>query len=683
MKNSRKTGFRLSPTSKKLTSPLQSDHLDYQSKTHQRDREATQKNFRVHTGDAELDGIVKDLEVELLAQANADTKNTQEKLTIEELVQSHDLRDNLAKVDGEWYHLTGNDTVDHHTAELKWRSHYSLSDGSRIGPKNRKFLNPLHVTYARLPPWVALHLKDDTHAESLKIAAVSVAEDFCKKLGHDPISIHLHRETKHDLHIHIVHSDVIEHHVEVDLSQRKKQTWIREQKTKIKNELKEHGSPATPLAVKLEYESRKLSPPTSENLIELRKIRKSGDLANLQNWPIQKRPMVTLGVSYRHKANLYNAALDEGRKTTIKNTNEWDHAGSFTARYLNCPSPREDYFDYDLEQSFIESVENDVLSANEYAYSLAGSSIAVDNYLKTGSSLNDNLKRDSNRRLNIANKRLKSADHKLDKALTTEQHTLITQANAELTYDHTAYRDQKLILREAQLGMDAQQLRFEARSQEKKLTQQQAAIVDRKRTLSKMEADLATRSRSLNMSENELKNKANELATREAKLGDKERENDRLKSELIDQENKVTSQKQSFDQQEADLRKWEHEVREDIELTAIQTFAKTLGLKQKRVLNMDSLVMPKTKDAKYLSRPESKAEFKKRCILEYRTQMQKITQLAKVKGQIQDIIEDPTLKETIKNSPKLKKLKKFITQLTKIFTAIPDPKGKSQDKEKE
>ena len=89
--------------------------------------------------------------------------------------------------------------------ELRRNSH----DGTRMRPTpNGEFSGHLRKIFARLPPWIAVAAGEDLHRNDLDKAVKKVALAFSRETGMKVLGASVHRETDHDLHVHLIVSKV-------------------------------------------------------------------------------------------------------------------------------------------------------------------------------------------------------------------------------------------------------------------------------------------------------------------------------------------------------------------------------------------------------------------------------------------------------------------------------------------
>ena len=251
----RRTNKQLSSTVKELKDYAAADHLGKKSK-HDPDVEK-QHAYRNEINAKKLGIDSRDLDdFDGLGEAAQDVGLAADKSEVQKLKSNDDMRKLLGRSGlvlslgyvgepdrREWVDLEGDAWTKRMMEEKKNRSHYIT--GSRNHLTNTK--QSLKVMLARLTPWTAIHavpvLIEDR--ERLCDCVVKIAADFSKRYNVDVIGVVAHRESPHDLHVHLVFSETRERVIAKKKSRRVLQAEKKQAHEAIRAKLREAGMSAT------------------------------------------------------------------------------------------------------------------------------------------------------------------------------------------------------------------------------------------------------------------------------------------------------------------------------------------------------------------------------------------------------------------------------------------------------
>lgn len=225
----------------------------------------------------------------------------------------------LAKVGAagnrEWQDLEGGPWVSRMMQHKSERSCYITGNRHHL----KKGKNALQVMLARLPPWVAFEISKDLMADptALREKVVELARNFSDRYDVDVLGAVVHRESEHDLHVHLIFSRTREVTIRKKAPARLIAARRKIACDRIRKILKRAGKPHPNKIVSELLEKRiargRVQPlDTDEVIIENRRYEVEPDeSADGEEPPIGHRRC--LGHAYRSKLEIWRAAAPEDR----------------------------------------------------------------------------------------------------------------------------------------------------------------------------------------------------------------------------------------------------------------------------------------------------------------------------------------------------------------------------------
>ena len=232
-----------------------------------------------------------------------------------------------------------------------------------LAKRAREMSGQLSKIYARLPAWVATAaLAGNIDQKTLVDAVAEVAKAFQVESGRRVIGANIHVETGHDIHIHLVHTDLVPEEILIKKVYTKYslQNIMKDQRKVAAAELVKRGISKPVLAdknaeLKLMYSSGRLVDPLEgEKITQYRKIVR----------PLSARAhLLSMGPGYCSKTTLWEAS---GRDPAVVAVNARASTYSFKNRVLlkigPCPGtgkhlePEDVYLDYWLWKRWTSEV---------------------------------------------------------------------------------------------------------------------------------------------------------------------------------------------------------------------------------------------------------------------------------------------------------------------------------------
>ena len=378
-------------------SQLQVAHLDGFSKVHKHDVASNRAFLGEVLGNADVVKLSDEHVIAVMGECGFDGDIQRETFVpFSDLHESFQLVENICFEDGQWTAKKGDEwlkfvkNIVDDESEYRERGHagnHKLRSRGASGLTGERFTEPLNVIFARTPPWLALILDDVKDEKLVKSVITRIGARFAAETGYSVKAVNIHRESKHDLHIHIMYSDLEKHFKPVSVRNRKAQ--VAALKKVLAVELAaDPNMTADKTSVLREYRKRNLESHVQEYSDEysyrkvLRRTAKDDG-----EWPIEKRRMTTMGTAYRYKAWLWDAASSQSDKDAIRDFRDSSTInGNFTNRVANVKNLNDQYLDWWLEREL----------ANMLLAGLSPARItkvdglkkqAVANYLKYGQSV--------------------------------------------------------------------------------------------------------------------------------------------------------------------------------------------------------------------------------------------------------------------------------------------------------
>jgi hypothetical protein len=205
-----------------------------------------------------------------------------------------------------WQHIEGKECVAFLIAEQESRSNYINSSRHHIANSN----NALHVIISRLPPWTALEVGESLAKDNNKLSqkTVDLSDWFSERYNVDVIAAVVHRESDHDLHVHMVFSRTREVAVSRSPSARQISSRKKALNREAREMLKAAGKPATNrevarLVQQWIAEKRKPDPTAEYRLVENRRYDDKGET-------IRRNVM---GHAFRSKLQIWRVSKSEDK----------------------------------------------------------------------------------------------------------------------------------------------------------------------------------------------------------------------------------------------------------------------------------------------------------------------------------------------------------------------------------
>lgn len=255
-----------------------------------------------------------------------------------------------------------------------------------------KMSGQLHKIYARIPPWVAIAAGKDLNPDDLAKAVEEVAVKFFEETGKRVLAANVHRESEHDLHIHLIYTDIVESEIEVDAHPKSSASKILTNQRKLATaNLQADGI---------------VKPNRKQKQEELERLWQSGELHDpsakrkeryykREILPKGSRPhLISMGPSFVSKTNLWEVS---GRSEEVADVNEQTgHHFTFEKRVIEAATreigphvsegPESVYIDYWLSRAWTDAVTGRLSdAATEMAADEAKASVA--RYVDSGRSL--------------------------------------------------------------------------------------------------------------------------------------------------------------------------------------------------------------------------------------------------------------------------------------------------------
>lgn len=362
----------LSPTVKVLKSLSQIKHLDWFSPEHIRDVLASllwQEQFLGNSKEysISLEQLTVALEkagMELPSKEQKFVQVFDEATLSKSLPKSSEntLAGNLCFEDGNWTEKVGKEWVDFILDAQKERSTYTTSSGDVKVSGKDDYIEPLKSMFVRLPPWVPLALKSSDGAKVQKVAR-DLAAKFSKETGMPVLAVNIHSETKHDMHLHIVFTDVVKLEETKKPNAQQRRAFLKEIRADIRTQLKSEGKPSSPQHVKKIMDEMDIDFPAAVKTgkIVWKRLLKKPD--SKSHWPKVKRSTRLLGTAYRLKGQVWDAAETETDKDAVRTFRE-DYGsfdGSFTKRFAEVEDKEAEYMDWWMAKEY-EDMMFDALS---------------------------------------------------------------------------------------------------------------------------------------------------------------------------------------------------------------------------------------------------------------------------------------------------------------------------------
>lgn len=154
----------------------------------------------------------------------------------------------------DWVDLEGAKWVSVMMDEKKVRANYVNASRKPVenGPK------PLQVILARLPPWEGSTVGPELLSDpvQLKKRLVKLCEDFSHRYNVDVVGAVVHRESNHDLHVHLVFSQTRERTRPKKMQVRDMRVEKKKIHDEIRAELRSQGKPATNRTVSMVFKKK-------------------------------------------------------------------------------------------------------------------------------------------------------------------------------------------------------------------------------------------------------------------------------------------------------------------------------------------------------------------------------------------------------------------------------------------
>jgi len=239
-----------------------------------------------------------------------------------------------------WVDLEGIEWVGTMMHEKQTRSNYVTASRNHVTRSSQA----LQVIMARLPPWsgreVGPVLLNDP--DGLRTRLKRICADFSERYNVDVVGAVVHRESDHDLHIHLVFTQTRERIVTRKTSVREVRSRKKAALDQIRAERKKAGKPATNRDVARIFNERVkagdyLDPYLNSQFVEYQRI-KLGD---------EKVHRNVMGHSFRSKYQIWQAA-ENSDKTSVAALRDRDPAlpRSFRNRILGSESRGEVLTDF-------------------------------------------------------------------------------------------------------------------------------------------------------------------------------------------------------------------------------------------------------------------------------------------------------------------------------------------------
>ncbi|MFT4176026.1 MAG: hypothetical protein QM627_05165 [Luteolibacter sp.] len=260
-----------------------------------------------------------------------------------------------------------------------------------------KMSGQLRKIYARIPPWIGGVAASELSPRELREIVEEVAKGFSKETGYRVLAANVHREAGHDLHIHLVFTDLvpeaqnIEHYKPMTLKR-----MLQDLRNGPAADTLEAAGIAKPTKKQKEEELERMF--ESGLLVDPRK----GKSAKDGGFEYQKQPLpegsrehlVAMGPAYVSKTWLWEAS---GRSERVARVNEQaNHFLNFKAVVIeaaqrdiaprHATGPGDVYVDYWLSRQWTDAVMERISDAGKQEIAREAA-VSVDRYVDAGRSL--------------------------------------------------------------------------------------------------------------------------------------------------------------------------------------------------------------------------------------------------------------------------------------------------------
>ena len=240
----------------------------------------------------------------------------------------------------DWCDLEGQAWVSKMMAEKEIRGNYVTTSRAHVenGPR------PLEVMIIRLTPWIALEAGKALLSDSMefKKKILRLAKEFSDRYEVDVVGVVAHRETEHDLHLHLIFSRTREQIRSRAMSQREIARRRKQAMEGIRAEQKVAGRPATNREISRIYSERVKSGAISDLATEAKYI--EYQRFKPRNSSIRQN---TLGHAFRCKYQIWKAA-DKDTKSLVAAHGDRSETNprSFRGRLIKAEERGEDLGDF-------------------------------------------------------------------------------------------------------------------------------------------------------------------------------------------------------------------------------------------------------------------------------------------------------------------------------------------------
>jgi len=383
---------RLSATIKPISSLEQIQHLDWSSKVHKRDAASSKEWQKKFLGKL---GLVEEVEKQNAAGLSAagikyDLKYDELKIgKLSAMENEFNGRINEVFEDGKWVEKSGENWSEFIQKLRVKYDEYLLSSGKKFKVGKEGYQEPLMTMFFRLPPWLALVLKKQESNEVKKIMRGFV-EEFSRATGYPVCGFNIHSESEHDIHLHIVYSEIVSKQKSKKMTGRGERRFLSAIREQVKLELKESGEKCDPASVRKKMDSMEIEIPEFEEYGKPvnQKIIKYGR-GEASSWPAAKRRIKTIGSAYRYKGWIWDAAVGEDKKR-IQHFREYDASSpsSFTSKFVKVEEKEDTFLDWWGEQELYRRLLESLSPADKKRVE-ANKKKAVRNYVQYGRTVLD------------------------------------------------------------------------------------------------------------------------------------------------------------------------------------------------------------------------------------------------------------------------------------------------------
>ena len=259
-------------------------------------------------------------------------------------------------------------------------------DGTRMRPTpDGEFSGNLRKIFARLPPWIAVAAGEDLHRNDLEKAVKKVALAFAKETGMKVLGASVHRETDHDLHVHLIVSKVGRMTIQKEpYTPSYIKTILTKQRKKIRADLTARGVELTRKNINEEMlrqrEAGEIEDPNNRIVTEYRTIDRSS---------APRRGLVCMGQQHCSKTNLWEASGRDPDVAAVRETSRktsFRHVVQDAAAVAPDGDPAHKYVDFWLARRWQEAVV-ELLPMDVQKRMPEEGRMAAARYVKEGSSL--------------------------------------------------------------------------------------------------------------------------------------------------------------------------------------------------------------------------------------------------------------------------------------------------------